>query len=509
MNVKPLLVIVVFLAFGLTGSWWVAQSLYNNESRAIDASFQNDVTRHAAALEREILLNLEILFSMKGALDVLPQLTEETFDTLTRDVLQRTSAIQAFAWAPRVGHESRAQFEAERQVNVPGFAITARTPTGAVIPAAVAPEYFPVSFIEPLRDNRAALGFDLSTESRRRAALLAARDQGDMVATAGIRLVQETGDQVGFLVFMPVYDGRPTDVTSRRRQFIGFFNGVFRLGDMFASAIDGADIDTMYVRLVDRTQGLNEVLLESGQLDHGQTVLRDTYRRTLSPIAGREWELLAVPKVDYLAAQRSWVPQMAFGGGVIFTLLLSSYGLMVLRKNSQLKRARDELEQISLTDGLTGVANRRHFDQHLEEQWQLSVRELGAISLLIVDIDYFKDFNDQFGHQAGDECLVKVARALTAVFKRPTDLVARYGGEEFAVILPNTTRADELAEACRDRIEALRIESPRHGVASVLTISVGVATMEPHRGSQSADLIAAADRALYRAKSSGRNRVVV
>ncbi|MFC3852143.1 diguanylate cyclase [Salinispirillum marinum] len=509
MNTKPLLAIIVFLISGVSGSWWMAQWLKDSETRVIEASFENDVARHTAALEREILLNLEILFSIKGALDVLPVLTEESFDVLTRDVLARTSAIQAFAWAPRVVHEARAQFELERQSDIPGFAITARSPTDAVVPAPVAPEYYPVYYIEPLRDNQAALGFDLSTEARRRAALLAARDQGEMVATAGIRLVQETSDQVGFLVFTPVYSGRPTDLASRRRELIGFFNGVFRLGDMFASAIETTDLDTMYLRLVDRTNGQNEVLLESGSLDDGQYSMTNAYRHTLSPIAGRQWEIQAVPNNAYVSSQRSWVPQMTLGGGLIITLLLSSYGLMVLRKNSQLKRAKDELEQISLTDGLTGVANRRHFDQHLDEQWQLSVRELGAISLLIIDIDHFKNFNDQFGHQAGDECLMKVARALNTVIKRPTDLVARYGGEEFAVILPNTTRADELAEACRERVEALRIENPRHGVKSVLTVSVGVSTMEPHRGSEFTDLIASADRALYRAKSSGRNRVEV
>ena len=177
--------------------------------------------------------------------------------------------------------------------------------------------------------------------------------------------------------------------------------------------------------------------------------------------------------------------------------------------NQRLEHANRALRRLSSQDGLTGIANRRQFDEVLDLEWRRAHRAEAPISLLMIDIDHFKAFNDAHGHQRGDDYLKAVAAALRDGLNRPGDQVARYGGEEFVVILPATddSGANACAERLRGNVLALEIPHDRPGAPLSATVSIGVATAFPREGSSSATLIAAADEALYRAKSEGRNRV--
>jgi diguanylate cyclase (GGDEF)-like protein len=168
--------------------------------------------------------------------------------------------------------------------------------------------------------------------------------------------------------------------------------------------------------------------------------------------------------------------------------------------NEHLAGAIETLHRISTQDGLTGVSNRRHFDETLATEWRRCARKDSPLALLLLDIDHFKTFNDTAGHQAGDDCLRRVAQTLHDSLHRASDLVARYGGEEFAILLPETdpAHARRFAEILRARVEESRL----------VTISVGVACIVPTRdGSGIEQFVGSADRALYEAKRAGRNRV--
>ncbi|MGQ9660177.1 MAG: diguanylate cyclase domain-containing protein [Thermochromatium sp.] len=181
-----------------------------------------------------------------------------------------------------------------------------------------------------------------------------------------------------------------------------------------------------------------------------------------------------------------------------------------VRNQINLKLRTDQLEQVAMQDGLTGIPNRRYLDQRLKEEWGRLTRNDQALSLLMIDIDQFKPYNDHYGHGAGDECLRQVAQALYQVPQRPMDLVARYGGEEFAVVLPETDEAgaETLARRLLEAVQALGIEHAYSDVAPYVTVSIGVATHSLHHPKRDAEALKqSADRALYQAKSQGRNRI--
>jgi diguanylate cyclase (GGDEF)-like protein len=183
---------------------------------------------------------------------------------------------------------------------------------------------------------------------------------------------------------------------------------------------------------------------------------------------------------------------------------------LIQKETENLEAANRELQRLSNADGLTGIANRRLLDEFLEREWSRAARQGTSLTLIMVDIDFFKNYNDTYGHHDGDECLKRVANALEASVKRSSDLVARYGGEEFAVVLPDTSfhGGVVVAEKLRSEVEKLQIEHRESPLMKVVTISLGVATIIPGPSRSPEDLIVLADQLLYQAKQQGRNRAV-
>ena len=177
----------------------------------------------------------------------------------------------------------------------------------------------------------------------------------------------------------------------------------------------------------------------------------------------------------------------------------------------ELEQANQALQGLSYLDSLTGIANRRHFDQALDLEWKRACRVGTPLSLIMVDADFFKAFNDIYGHQCGDACLIRIANTLRNALHRPGDMAARYGGDEFMILLPGTDAqgAAELAETIRNRVEAMEITHEGAFADQVVTISLGLVTCYPAMSLSSGEFVAAADEALYQAKEDGRNRVSV
>ncbi|HQX61598.1 MAG: diguanylate cyclase [Rhodoferax sp.] len=232
---------------------------------------------------------------------------------------------------------------------------------------------------------------------------------------------------------------------------------------------------------------------------------------------GREEEWLATRMAGRGTVQTPLLRHTDDGHWVHFYEIRTPSGYLVMtrldmtpmvEKGLALERANEQLMRLSTTDGLTGIANRRLFDQTLQTEWQRCARNHSPLSLLMIDIDHFKRYNDMYGHQTGDECLRQVARILVMCAKRSGELVARYGGEEFAILLPGTDAADAMviARRCIQELASARIPHADSPVSPWLSVSIGVAGMVASPSETRATLVMQADSAMYCAKKAGRAR---
>lgn len=267
-----------------------------------------------------------------------------------------------------------------------------------------------------------------------------------------------------------------------------------------------------------------EICMQSYQQGHIQAVediytagLQECYVNFLAQFQVRA--NLVVPILQgeklwgLLVAQHCTAPRQWLSWEIdLLKQLASQVGIAIQQAElyQQLEAANQELQRLATLDGLTQVANRRRFDEYLEQEWRRLARERLPLSLIMCDVDFFKLYNDTYGHQAGDECLKQIAATLQRSAKRPADLVARYGGEEFAIVLPNTSQAGALfvAESIRKAIKSLRLAHARSSANPYVTLSLGVASTIPSLDSTCKALVAAADTALYQAKATGRDRVM-
>ena len=493
--------------------------LYERETKTIKREFQKDVDERAASMYRELSINFETLRSLAILFngDEIPDHTR--FQSEAKQILSRHDDIKALEWIPKVSHAEREQMIANNQKHYPGYQFRERNENGEMVNASERVEYFPVLFVAPLTGNETALGFDVASTYTRLFTLKKSRDTGIALATASIELVQDSDRSKGFLAFLPIYRGDSSSLESRQKNILGFVLGVYRIKDIFTSSALTNKAIGMQMTLVDKTSTKGPEILYRHRSRIDSAINSDfTYRKDLPAILGRKWCLMAKPTTIYIESRRSVLPQMVFIIGLALTLLIIWYirmniqrteviSSLVTKKTNELLEVNRKLELLSRSDKLTGIANRRMLDETLDKEWLRAIRTKSSLSFILIDIDFFKQYNDNYGHVMGDECLQRVAAALNSVSRRSSDLVARYGGEEFALILSETDNAALVAEACRLAILDLAIPHLYSSCAELVTISVGVCNCKPERGIEHYMLVDSADRALYKAKKIGRNQV--
>lgn len=496
MKVYSNFVLFITLLLGLTFSALLARSFYTLETKSIRTTFEKSVDDQSATIERELTLNFETLYAIKGLFDSSEHVTPEMFNQLAAEIIIRHKNIQALEWVPKVSHEQRGLFETNGRKRFPDFLIIEQNEQALMVQAKTRKEYFPVYYVEPYLGNEAALGFDLASNSNRLTALNLARQSGNLVISPSVSLVQDASEKKGFLAILPIYQGQPSTVKQRDEKLIGFIVGVFKIYEL----IENSNLPTLL-------SGIDFVLQDETatppELLYGKPLSVDDmfmdYKRHLDSVGGREWSIVAQPSQQYISEHRSSTPLVIFLLAIVFIFFGTAYTFLLFRY-------KQELERTTLIDGLTGVANRRHFNIYLAQEWARALRDSHTLSLIMIDIDHFKQFNDHYGHLAGDSCLKSVAKILDNTLQRATDLVARYGGEEFAIILPNNEDPHLLAELCRKNVAKAAISHSSSPVADHVTISLGISTMIPSPDLQIQDLIETADQALYKAKNSGRNK---
>jgi diguanylate cyclase (GGDEF)-like protein len=382
--------------------------------------------------------------------------------------------------------------------------------------------------------------FDYSTRARHFAPLQVFDAKGNLTIDAAsldptdaniadeefFRIHQTRSDTDLFISKPTVHHGALSIVFSRRRVdrdggFAGVVLGAIRIAyfeDLFAR-LTFAEGDTVSVvrrdgivitrrpfepeflgRDVSRAEGVSRILAEPAGSMPGVSALDGIPR--LFTWEGRNPYLVVVVGRPFAHIFAIWNSQAMWIGLAIFILVAFVIFNAVLlgREIARRGRAEMQLENLATTDGLTGINNRRKFDRDLDLEWQRALRTREPLTLMMIDADHFKSYNDRFGHQAGDAALTAVAGCIAASGARPGDCAARYGGEEFALLLPGVRRSDaiRIADAIHRRTAASFADRP-------VTVSIGIATVIPSAKTSKVSLIGQADRALYEAKSAGRN----
>ncbi|MDJ0881051.1 MAG: diguanylate cyclase [Gammaproteobacteria bacterium] len=502
---------------------------------SLNSQFEQKATRLADALEKKLVKNIEVLYSVQNLFNSNGVVDRDLFDSYVQRSLERNTDIQALGWNPVILKHQRDDFESSvRAEGYPDFAITERNAEGELVTAKAYDKHVTVKYIVPLTGNEKAFGYDIYSNQSRREALDKATQSGELVATASITLVQETGNQAGILFMLPVYDSASVPPYNQRNaQLRGFTVGVYRLGDLVAKALENFSESNLEVSLSDHSHADDPLAYftydRNGQ---GALVTEKTdammnpslqWQTTLN-FGQREWHFKVFATTDYLVQNRHWASWFVLITGLIFTALIGFFTMVMTGRNildqenldnlaheiehrqqieNELQAANDKLEKLATTDPLTGVHNRRSIE-HISQMLDAEVKRYqDHYVVFMLDIDHFKKVNDQFGHKVGDQILITLTQAIQQQL-RDTDYLGRWGGEEF-VIIAKHIQIDEsvdFAQRIVDSISSMQIEP-----VGRITISIGVASLESQE--QFEAVLLRADSALYQAKERGRNQVVI
>ena len=531
-NIRVALPLLITLALDFYMFAWSSEQ----ELEYINSEFSKQSVLLSDTLENKLQQNVEVVYSIHSLFNTSKSVSREQFRDFVQGALQRNSSIHALSWNPVVSAVERKQFEQQiRSQGLVNFTITERNLAGNLIPAEERQNYVVVNYIEPLAGNEKAVGYDVYSNPVRRQALDDASLSGTMVATDPIRLVQEISNQNGILVFLPVYKGgvTPESELDKARLLKGFVVGVFRTGDLLDQAMQGMQMADIIVELIDRKNPQQPTSMAGYVYDHtgsGRVLPIDqmpTGELALSwqrdyRFAQRDWSIRIGATDGYLNKQRSWVAWGVMTAGLLFATLLGAF-LMILTGRVILDQARanelskqikqrelveqtlhtvnQQLEKLARTDSLTQVHNRRSIQEIGREYDAESKRYNTSYSVIMLDIDYFKDVNDRFGHHVGDKVLQEVANLISEQM-RETDYIGRWGGEEFVILSKLTNLKD-----CKNYAQRLRKAVAEQEIDPIgnITISLGVSAHKPEEKFE--DVVRRADKALYTAKDKGRNRV--
>jgi diguanylate cyclase (GGDEF)-like protein len=496
----------------ITG-WFIVSGL---EDQTSAAEFNLRASNTAVVLQNGINGYLANLSALRALFESAPAAVgEQDFLTFSDRLLRNHPAILSLSWVPRIPNEDRAAHEqAAQEAAGEDYRIRSVSEDGALDPAPAAAEYFPVYYTTEKISTRLVRGLNLADGGIRQQALERARDGGMLAASQEFTLQSGTGNRIGFFVLLPVYKrGLPyNSIEERRRNLVGFVQGVFQIDTMVAATLRGIRISADYY-VFSSEAGLSEhpiytsLLKPSGEpLRASRRIEIDTGIRWLGKIAvaDRQWEMIAVPEQrSILVHPRAWIILTA---GLCLTGVVFSFMWLSNRHTRKLAEANKTISKLACTDPLTALANRRVFQDRIAAAFEKAKCTGEPFAVLFIDLDRFKDFNDLMGHPAGDALLVQVGKQLLAV-AGDDDCVARFGGDEFAILQSNAGPEGASEALAAKIVAALNESSVFEGHSARISASVGVSRyVEELDGPDT--MLMQADLALYRAKA-GRNRVCI
>jgi signal transduction histidine kinase len=330
----------IYMGGGLVISILIAVRLYWNDDDRIRREFMHTINTYALSINEQVHEDIAILYSFEGLFNASEEVSRSEFHSFASILLARYPTMQGVGWIPRIRANERERAEQRAQKDgVDGFQITERQEQGSMIRAGQRDEYYPVYFIEPFKENKLALGFNLVSHPKRREALYIARDSGEAQATERIILVQEKTEAWAVLFFVPVYNGSPTNTNERRKSIRGFISGVFRIEDILLAAEAHIPSDSMIdILLIDKTDERQTELLHKTDHETAEFIPAYRYTKSINLGGGRTWRLVATPSKAYLAEQRSIIPYGSLLLGLFITGGLSHYLTRLAKENERVEQ---------------------------------------------------------------------------------------------------------------------------------------------------------------------------
>ena len=473
------LIVLAGLAIAVAAAWLARDYAV----RMADDGFRREVAARSAALDAAVARHLQMVRSLSAFVATRDTMSAADFRAFVAGMGAGDAGTQAMQWMPLVAAADRAALELYAQADAPGYHITEQLGQWELGAAGSREFYAPVRYLEPVAGNEPALGFDLLSDPLYADALARADRSGTVSATERLVLLQEEGVHYGVMLVSAVKNSAGTT--------IGYAAGIFRVSDLLQAAIASLPPVGLHVSVTDASGPGSERALHvfSDRLTEVGDLMAVPVEQKLSPaaselfasydlkVADRTWRVYFEPGPGYYAPLPP-VPDWAAALIVLLITGLLTALLLVMQKRSQL------LARASLSDGLTGLANRAFCDRMLLAEWDRAVRFEKPVSVVLVDLDCFADYNARLGPLAGDEALRRVAAVLALVPARSSDLVCRYAGDRFAVILPETSGegANQLASRAIGSILALALPHPGREPQPLLTASAVAATARPQRG---------------------------
>jgi diguanylate cyclase (GGDEF)-like protein len=506
----------VAMAIGLVLSLAGAYAVSQWEERVTRIEFEGVADTQSIIMQNGMneyvsrLVALRTLFESANE-----EISRSEFEAFAGRLFERHPGILRVAWLPRVNRKERAEYEAAAITEgISGYQIKSPNADGSTTTAPQSDEYYPVFFSTEPKTSM-TYGLDYTAAPERRAALERARDN-DMIATVRDRLYQPNDGvrPVGVLVTVPVYakGTSRTTVTDRRRNVTGFIVAVFNLQPLLhsirtttaASPAVRIDVYPPDAAGIGQAAGVAEFSSEPRQPGSMPVPVTAPHWSGTLKIGDANWQVRATPAAGGPLIAHYYRALAVLAAGLVITAFLAAYLWLASRNAHQLARVNRRVLELAQTDILTGLPNRTFFLAQLHDVNSYERRDKGTFSILMLDLDRFKNVNDSLGHAAGDELLRQVARRLRSTL-RPTDVLARLGGDEFAVIQAASGDPRRGSLDLAGRISKLIAEPfllPGHRVE--IGASIGIA-LAPEHGSEEEELLKKADLALYRSKSAGRD----
>ncbi|MCU7919264.1 MAG: diguanylate cyclase [Candidatus Thiodiazotropha sp. (ex Epidulcina cf. delphinae)] len=510
-----ILTLVAFLA--LMGLTWIF--VESEKASKIQLNLETQASDFARRSVESIRSSVDTLHAVSSILVFFKETSFAQFKSFAQNNVESDDGLLILEWQPLVLEKERDAFiNKARQQGLSAFELWEPDSEGNPIPAKSRPEHVPVFYMLSRDQRNNTMGLDLAWSEERMLSKWMARDQGKPVSSGFFNIVTGRNSEyapVGFAITLPIYrDGVvPENAQERRSHLLGYIAGVYSLEDLLAPHLAKLSAEGFNIAIRDGS--------EAGTILERTTGEGSKYSRATSMnLYGNEWTILLTAAQHHTKSQYEPVWYLLPAFLVLFGLLVFLFLWLLQRKNNELTDAHQGLEnalkkvresesfllELSRHDPLTGLFNRRAFLEHLNLDLDRTERHRVSTSLLMIDIDHFKQVNDEWGHPVGDEVLKYFAKICNTV-SRKIDVTARMGGEEFAMLLPHTDEKQALfiAERLRQRIAEAEIRTGSSGNRLRVTASIGLAVTTIAISAD--ELISRADKALYLAKNCGRNCV--